>query len=202
MIELQFTAEECEEIIPAAVQALSSAWDLLAKALSCAFLGKYWVVDGTWKGYCERTMGLEREFPKTLRDLLIIAMTEAGVTLRPTADALGVGRDTVSRVAAGEGTATSFGLGADGKRYERKPFEAPVISPEKAARIAATDVIRDLYRVTDKLARFTPASKEAATMLRVDIRSMIQSLEARLSWVDKNWDELPDLGNEDDPDYS
>jgi hypothetical protein len=202
MSTLEFTAEECEEIIPAAVKAISDGWDLLARALSCAFVGGYWKADDSWKAYCERTMGLRREFPKIIRDLLIVAMTETGVSGPRVADALSVNQSTVSRVAAAGSSSSSFTMGTDGKRYERKEYEAPAISPAKAARIAAVEVIRDLYKVTDKLSRFEPKSKEAATTLRTDITLMMTFMESRLAWIDKNWDSLPDLGAAEDPDYS
>lgn len=198
MNELNLTAGECEELIRASVDALKSSWDVLGQALIYAYESEFWKDDGGWGAYCARVMGMDRDFPKVIRDLLIVAMTEAGISSRPVAEAMGVDRKTVNRVAQSAAQFAPVTKGTDGKYYSRPAVIAPQpIDPVKEDWVRMMELIKEMNRTSDKLSSFRPNTRATATTLQTDIERMIKQLQRKLADLQRLSVELPETGDDD-----
>ena len=167
----ELSRQDCEELIASAIESLRTGWDVLAKVLAYAFQHEYWDEDGSWEAYCSRTMGLDREFPKALRELLTVAMIEHGMSTRPVAAALGLTKSAVGRLA-------QSALG-------RTPAPARKTEPAADDTDSLIEAVRLMHQATNRLAVLKPKSQGGAAQLRVELTFLKGQIESKLAWLDK-----------------
>lgn len=183
----EWTAEECEELIATSVEAIKSSWDLLSAVLSCAYRNRFWSTDGSWKAYCDRTMGLDRELPKAVRDLFLASIVEGGVSVRDAAVAGATSKTTAARAA-------DFFAQKSGDRQDEQA--EPEISDEQRDWQQLTEVVKGVLVANQKLLAYAPTTKGAARQLRTELELLVSFAQSKIAWIDAKEDSLLDDSDE------
>lgn len=119
---VQMESEEAEARIARINSAVDGVWD----DLIALYIGRAWIALGytSWDGLCDARFRFRPKLPSTDRQGVVLDMTEAGMSTRAIAAALGVSHPTVindQKTAGGQDLPPAPVTGLDGKTYTRAP---------------------------------------------------------------------------------